>query len=170
MILEQETIPVVTRGASKDPNPFIDGEFGDAVRAMPVDAPAGQSGALVVRVPGINDIKVNKEFATVAKQIRDAGAARGVTMRQQHTAEKLADGTMGVKIKFWAVTLIVRKTKAELEAEKKAKEAEKAATAAEQAEADALEPNNGEGEEEPVTNVPAPIEKPVVARGRNNRK
>lgn len=164
MILEQETIPVLTRksGRTAEPNPFIDGEFADAIKNMPVDAPAGQSGALVVRVPGINDLKANKEFAKVVKQIRDAGAARGVTMRQIHTAEKLADGTMGVKIKFWAIALIVRMTKAEKVAKDAADKAAK--DAAEQAEADALEPND-EGDDE----VAAPA-KPVATRGRRTTK
>lgn len=160
MQLETVAIPTVTRtsGKPKEPNPFIDGEFGDAIRNLPVDAPAGTAGAaLAVEVPGILD-KTNKEYAKVSRQIRDAGNARGVTMRQIHTAVKGADDKPSVKITFFAVTKVERRTKAEIEAERK-EAADLAASEAEMPEA------NTEGDDE-IAPAKTPVKRGTARTGK----
>jgi hypothetical protein len=159
MELELAAIPSVVRTSTKpkEPNPFIDGQYGDVIRKLPVDAePGTPDAALTVTVPGIMD-KTNKEFQKVARQLRDAGNARGVTMRQKHEEVKAADGKPGVKITFYAVTRIERKTKAEIEAAKKL-EAEAAAKAAEteavEAGADSADKINAESANETAPVLP----------------
>ena len=144
MILEPVVVPELSRtsGRKADPNPFIDGEFGDVIRAMPVDPKPGEPGAYNVQVPGLKDLKTNKEFAKVAKQLRDAGAKRGVTIRQLHTQVTGADDKPSVNIQFWAIKLIVRITKEE-KAKRDAEVAAQALTEAAEAAATTPAPKAG---------------------------
>lgn len=161
-MLETVDVPTIERkgsGRPKEPNPFIDGEYGDTIRGLRVitdessdDDKKGAAKALFV--PGIKDTKQNKEFAKVTVQLREAGAARDVTIRQTYSHHRV--GTVdGVLITFWAIPKIVRKTKAEIEAER--------AAAAESAvvENEIPEPNVEADEE-----VPAPK---VVTRGTTRK-
>jgi hypothetical protein len=155
MLLESIAIPAnkTSSGRPKAPNPFVDNaDMWAAIQALPVDAAPGTEGAaLAVNVPGILDIKANKEFGTVSRQIRDAGYQREpkVTMRQIHTQVVGADGKPAVRIAFYAVTFIERKTKAV----KNAENAENAETA-----------TDTETESAPASEAPA--ETPAAKSGR----